>query len=91
MKAELTPNLLVRDVFAYEGQHVLCVKRLRMRGAEDPTSPLDNVLHDDLGFEQVVACGEMKPVASMPRIVIQNAGRRGSAWGRQREPRPGSR
>ena len=27
-----------------------------MRGAEDPPTPLDNVLHDGRGFKQVVAC-----------------------------------
>ena len=30
-----------------------------MRGAEDPPPPLDYVLHDGLGFEQVVACVEI--------------------------------
>ena len=43
--------------------------RERMRGAEDPTSPLDNVLHDGLGFEQVVAC--VIKMVSLAQVLIQ--------------------
>ena len=35
-------------------------KRCFIRGAEDPSSPLDHVLHDGLGFEQVAACVEIQ-------------------------------
>ena len=31
-----------------------------MRGPEDPPSPLDHVLHDGLGLEQVFACVGIK-------------------------------
>ena len=31
-----------------------------MRRTKDPSSPLDHVLHDGLGFEQVVACVDIK-------------------------------
>jgi len=46
---------------AHSGQLALCVARARVRGTEDPPPPLDHVLHDGLGFKQVVACVEMKP------------------------------
>ena len=48
----------------YFGQELLRATRFRMRRAEDPPSPLDHVLHDGLGFEHVVACVEISPLAS---------------------------
>ena len=45
---------------AHAGQKRLGVERVRMRGTEDPPSPLDHVLRDGLGFEQVVACVEIQ-------------------------------
>ena len=51
VEAELTPNLRAGEFRAHTGKIVLCVKRLRMRGTEDPTSPLEHVLEDGLGFE----------------------------------------
>ena len=43
------------EVSARHGQRGFRAARRRMLGAEDPTSPLDHVLHDGLDFEQVVA------------------------------------
>ena len=67
---EFTPNLRLFEVFAHLfarfGQRSLCAKRARMRGAEDPPSPLNNVLQDGHGFEHVVACVEI-PNASRRR------------------------
>ena len=56
VEAELTPNLRVSELFAHTGQIALGVKRVRMRGAEDPPIPLGYVLQDVLGFTQVAAC-----------------------------------
>ena len=53
-------NLHVGECRAHVGQDALANARYRMRGAEDPSPPLDYVLHDGLGFEQVVACVEIK-------------------------------
>ena len=70
------------DLLAHFGEILLCLARLRVSGAEDPQIPLNHVLHDSLGYEQVVACVEIKYVSAPPRersaLVIQNAGRRGS-------------
>ena len=67
------------ESFAHEGQRALHLTRLRMRGAEDPPSPLDYVMQDSLGFEQVVACVEIKiGCRRRARIdVDSNTGRRG--------------
>ena len=46
----------------------LRASRVRMRGAEDPPSPLDCVLHDGLGFEQVVACVRSKQVTARSEV-----------------------
>ena len=51
---------MVREGLARAGQLALCDTRLRVRGTEDPPSPLNHVLHDGLGLEQVVTCVEMK-------------------------------
>ena len=51
----------LRGVPSQDGQRELRAERLRMRGPEDPPPPPDRVLHIGLGFEQVVACGEIKP------------------------------
>ena len=59
IKAELT-NLRVGEFRAHVGQYYLALARVRMRGSKNPSSPLDHVLHDGLGFQQVVACVEMK-------------------------------
>ena len=56
---------MIGEFRARLGKAFLRAKRLRMRGAEDPPSPLDHVLHDGLGFEQVVACVEIR-VTSTP-------------------------
>ena len=43
-----------------------------MRRTQDPPSPLDHVLQDGLGFEQVVACVEIERVAlTLPLVLIQ--------------------
>ena len=60
IEADVTPNLRAGELRARLGQRALCAKRVRMRGAEDPPPPLDYVLQDGLGFEQVVACVEIK-------------------------------
>ena len=57
------------ESFAHEGQRALHLTRLRMRGAEDPPSPLDYVMQDSLGFEQVVACVDIKNGSSPPRCI----------------------
>ena len=54
------PVLEVDEGCEHLGQRGLAVARFRMRGAEDPPPPLDNVPHDGLGFEQVVACVGIK-------------------------------
>ena len=41
-----------------------------MRGAKDPPPPLDHVLHDALGFEQVVACVEISLLASNRNLLV---------------------
>ena len=57
VKTELLRRIYACGEFrAHVGQHALVDKRLRMRGAEDLPSPLNHVLNDCLGFEQVVAC-----------------------------------
>ena len=61
-KADVTPSLRVGEFRASVGQSALREARVRMRGTEDPTSPLDYVLHDGLNFEQVVACVEIKNI-----------------------------
>ena len=58
------------EFLEYVGQQPLCVTRVRMRGAKDPPSPLDQVLCDGLGFEQVVACDAIKN-GSMRGVLIQ--------------------
>ena len=52
----LTLRLHVGEFLAHGGQHGLGPARIWMRGTEDPPPSLDHVLHDGLGFEQVVAC-----------------------------------
>ena len=59
-KAALTPDLCVGEFRAHLGQRALEAKRFRMRGTEDLPCPLDHVLPDCLGFEQVVACVKTK-------------------------------
>ena len=83
VEADLTPNLRAGELRARLGQRGLYAERVRMRGAEDPPSPLEHVLHDCLGFEQVIACVEIKMGrGSAARIgVDSNAGCRGCAWG----------
>ena len=54
------------EFFVHFGQPYLGAKRIRMRGAEDPTPPLDYVLHDGFGFEQVVACVEINRIDAAP-------------------------
>ena len=85
----VTPNLpvgefraRVGEFRARVGQRVLSSTRGRMRGAKDPPTPLDYVLQDSLGFEQVVAC----VVSSRQRRIgiDSNAGRHGRALGRSR-------
>ena len=85
---DLRPNLRVCDFFAQLGRRNLRSARVRMRGAKDPPPPLDHVLHDALGFEQVVACVEI--VFWPARIgVDSNAGGRGCIRGGPRGPRLG--
>ena len=63
VEAKLTPNLRVGacgEFRAHVGQRGLRSDRVRVRGAEDPPSPGNHVLRDGLGFEQVVACVEIK-------------------------------
>ena len=64
------PNLRMcafSEFLARAGQPVLGVGRVRMRGAEDSPFPLDHVLHGGRGFEQVVACVEIKKGSRPPR------------------------
>ena len=83
---EFTPNLQTRERF---GQDLFSENRVRMRGAEDPPSPLNNVLHEGLGFEQVVACVGIE--SCRRRIgVDSNAGRCGCARYRPAGPRLGA-
>ena len=60
LQVELTPNLRASQVPPNDGQTSLRDTRVRMRGTKDSPSPLNHVLHDGLGPEQVVACVEMK-------------------------------
>ena len=60
VKAKLTPNLRACEFCAHLRQHGLALARVRVRGTENPPPPLDYVLQDGLGFEQVVACVEIK-------------------------------
>ena len=52
-------NLRVGEFRADMGHKALRLTRLGMRGTKDPPSPLDHILHDGLGSEQVAACDEM--------------------------------
>ena len=82
IEADLTPSLRVGEFCARAGQILLSGKRVRMRGAEDSPSPLDHVLHDGLGFEQVVACVE-RPVAAWICVVLNTGQSRvhsGLSW-----------
>ena len=57
MRAELHAK---SKFFPNSTQKRFALVRVRMRRAEDPTSPLDHVQHDGLGFEHVVAgCGRV--------------------------------
>jgi len=53
-------NLRAGERNAHVGQSLLYRERVWMRGAEDAPSPLDHVLQDGLGLEQVVACVGIK-------------------------------
>ena len=62
-------------------QQALRAKRGRMRGAEDPPPPLRDVLHDGLGFQQVVACVEIKLGAGRDRCPGRD--RCAQSWSRE--------
>ena len=70
------------ESFAHEGQRALHLTRLRMRGAEDPPSPLDYVMQDSLGFEQVVACVDINKRV-VAAALYSNAGDRGCSRDRR--------
>ena len=60
-RAKRTLSLLrAGEFFADPSERGLTRAGGRMRGTEDPSPPLDHVLHDGLGFEHVVACVEIK-------------------------------
>ena len=44
---------------AHVSTRPLVSERVWMRGAEDPPPPFDHILHDGLGFEQILACVEI--------------------------------
>ena len=80
VEADLTPNLRAGELRARLGQRGLYAERVRMRGAEDPPSPLDYALQDGFGFEQVIACVENGIKFTSTRV-DSNAGCRGCSQG----------
>ena len=68
---DLAPSSSAGEFLARNGQRTLYLKRFRMRGAEDSPSPLDHVLHDGLGFDQVVACVEIETGRAAVASTIQ--------------------
>ena len=83
VEAKLTPNLRVGacgEFRAHGGQPSLRRDRVRVRGAEDPPSPGNHVLHDGLGFEQVVACVEIKKTSRAQAVLIQTQVVAGAVW-----------